>query len=98
MEPGICSMVQGAPEGDGAVGRDLHAVEAHDDVVRLQVAGRVCHRADRAHHDALLIGLHLVRLPASSAWGVDQTSLTASCSVTAPGGDPLHHHQQVPAA
>lgn len=64
----------GTPEGHGAVGRDLHAVEAHDDVIRLQVPRCVCYRADRAHHDAFLLGLHLVRLPAPHISGTHYTA------------------------
>ena len=62
--------MKGTPEGHGAVRRDLHAVEPHDDVVWLQVPCCVCHGADCSHHDTLLLRLHLVRLPVMRHSGI----------------------------
>ena len=51
---------EGRPEGHSAIRGHLHAVKAHDDVIRLQVLSCLIGWLDVAHQDALLLLPHLV--------------------------------------
>ena len=69
MQEGVCICVEYTepamstgvvPEGHSAIRGHLHTIKAHDNVIRLEVLGRLIGWLDVAHQDALLLLLHAV--------------------------------------